>query len=206
MAKKKRRKGQGKGSSFERELCKKLSLWWTDGDREDIFWRTAGSGARATVRSKQGKQTAGQHGDIAATDPDGKDFLSVVTIEMKRGYNKDTFQDLFDSLETSAVQTYEKWIAQAYHSSLAAESYSWMIITKRDRRIPIVICSAHLIRELVENGAESLSSCSMMRASSVPVRVEERACYEFDFCVLLLDDLLEHTGSWDYRAILERCE
>jgi len=41
-----------KGSSFEREICTILSKWWTNNERDDVFWRTAGSGARATTRSK----------------------------------------------------------------------------------------------------------------------------------------------------------
>ena len=36
-----------KGSEFEREMCKCLSLWWTDSKRDDVFWRSAQSGGRA---------------------------------------------------------------------------------------------------------------------------------------------------------------
>lgn len=48
-----------KGSVFEREICKALGRWWTDGERDDIFWRTAGSGARATCRLERGKVLRG---------------------------------------------------------------------------------------------------------------------------------------------------
>ncbi len=58
-----------KGSNFEREICKLLSLWWTNDKRDDIFWRTSGSGARATTRSKTKQKTFGQYGDVQATDP-----------------------------------------------------------------------------------------------------------------------------------------
>jgi len=79
--------GSSKGSSFEREVCKQLSLWWTKGEREDIFWRTAGSGARATTRAKSGKTTARSYGDVIAIDPIGDPLIKEVTIEIKRGYN-----------------------------------------------------------------------------------------------------------------------
>ena len=74
-----------KGQNFERDICKKLSLWY--GGRKDIFWRTAGSGARATVRMKQDKCTALSAGDIGCIDPIGSQFLEVCLIELKRGYS-----------------------------------------------------------------------------------------------------------------------
>jgi len=27
-----------KGPKFERKMCKKFSLWWTNNKRDDIFW------------------------------------------------------------------------------------------------------------------------------------------------------------------------
>ena len=32
--------GKQKGSAFEREICKKLSLWFTENERDDIFFRS----------------------------------------------------------------------------------------------------------------------------------------------------------------------
>ena len=89
-----------KGSEFEREFCKDLSLWWTDQERDDIFWRSSNSGGRATVRAKVGRTTAGQYGDVAAIDFDGLPLLELMTMELKRGYSKNTIQDLVDNKET----------------------------------------------------------------------------------------------------------
>ncbi|MBM3120244.1 MAG: hypothetical protein FJ006_12010, partial [Chloroflexi bacterium] len=58
-----------KGASFERDISRQLSLWWTHGERDDVFWRSSMSGGRATVRAKKGQKTAYQNGDITATDP-----------------------------------------------------------------------------------------------------------------------------------------
>jgi len=80
--------GPRKGGSFEREICKSLSYWWSNEERDDIFWRTAGSGARATVRSKKGKDTANSSGDISALDPIGEPFIQFFFSEIKRGYPK----------------------------------------------------------------------------------------------------------------------
>lgn len=131
-----------KGSAFERECCVKLSLWWTQDlpePREDIFWRTAGSGARAKVRGRKSKQTHGQHGDICAIDPIGQPLIDLLTIELKRGYSKHTIADLLDKPEGAAKQVYEKWIEQAKESHKHAKSNSWLLIVKRDRRLAMAI-------------------------------------------------------------------
>src|ERR1700761_8442342 len=79
--------GKAKGNNFEREICKKLSLWITKGSDDSIFWRSTNSGGRATSRSKIGKKTANSYGDIAALVPLGEEFLRVVNAELKTGYN-----------------------------------------------------------------------------------------------------------------------
>ena len=73
-----------KGSAFEREIAKLLSLWWSDCERDDIFWRTQTSGARATSRKRRGQDTFGQYGDIQACDPVGQPLLDCCIIEIKR--------------------------------------------------------------------------------------------------------------------------
>jgi hypothetical protein len=76
----------GKGGSAEREISVLLSLWWTNGERDDVFYRTNASGARFTNRKKSGKDTAGQGGDICAQDPIGKPLEDAWSIECKSGY------------------------------------------------------------------------------------------------------------------------
>ena len=123
-----------KGSSFEREVSKQLSLWWTDGERDDVFWRTSISGGRATVRSRQGKKTFGQQGDIQATDPIGQPLIDVCTIELKRGYSTTTFAGLLDKPDSAVNEPFEKFITQAEEDHKKAGSLSWLLIVKRDRR------------------------------------------------------------------------
>lgn len=137
-----------KGFQFERDLCKRLSLWWTNGESDCVFWRTSCSGGRATNRGKQGKKTKGQYGDICATDPTGQPLLDLLTLEVKRGYNKHTIADLLDRSDDAADQLYERWIKKAIHDHEQAGSFSWMLIVKRDRREPIVILPAHVFKKL----------------------------------------------------------
>lgn len=67
-----------KGAQFEREVCKALSLWVTNGRRGDVFWRAAMSGGRATMFSD-----VRQCGDICAVAPEGAAFCDMFFAENK---------------------------------------------------------------------------------------------------------------------------
>jgi hypothetical protein len=72
---------KSKGSQFERDVCRKLSLWVTNGKRKDCFWRAAMSGGRATVARKRGESVR-QSGDITAVALEGR-VLDDFYIECK---------------------------------------------------------------------------------------------------------------------------
>lgn len=76
----------GKGADWERETAKLLSLWWTEGDADDVIYRTSASGARATQRRKSGKGTTNSAGDLGFTDDVAKPLFQFMTMECKRGY------------------------------------------------------------------------------------------------------------------------
>lgn len=75
--------GKSKGNAFEREVCKRLSLWATRGKRDDVLWRSAISGGRATVHAKKGKSLAHVAGDICGVHPDADPFVSRFYAECK---------------------------------------------------------------------------------------------------------------------------
>jgi hypothetical protein len=130
----------GKGSGFEREMCKKFSLWWTNGTRDDIFWRTAGSGARATTRfRKSGKSTYANSGDLLAVDPIGKPFTDIFTVEMKRGYKSWSIMDQIDCSKKATEQTISLFLKQALMGANRPDCYNYpMLITRRDKRTEMV--------------------------------------------------------------------
>jgi len=130
-------KGNAKGSAFERSIATALSLWWSGNYRDDWFYRTAGSGGRATMRAKRGKTTSNSAGDIGATTPEGGKLLSVVTYELKRGYNGTNLQDLIDKPDGPAI--IRKFLDQAKDSAALAGTKLWAIIWRRDRREPIFV-------------------------------------------------------------------
>lgn len=145
-------RGRGKGSQFERDLCRQLSLWWTNGSRDDVFWRSAQSGGRATFRAKKGKQTFGSYGDIAATDPIGRPLLDLMTIEAKKGYGKKgTAFDALDNLprfgKVKPCQ-WEEFVIQASTDSLKAGTPYWMLVHRRPQRATMCFVPYELQRYL----------------------------------------------------------
>ena len=127
-----------KGSGFEREFCKQLSRWWTDGERTDIFWRSTTSGARATVRAQKGLTTANSCGDICAIDPIGHDLIELISIELKRGYSGTlTLQDMIDSSQKEP-SLLKFWKQAERDRRVGKRKYSWLIF-KRDRRKACIV-------------------------------------------------------------------
>lgn len=74
---------KSKGSRFERSVCRDLSLWVSGGQREDVFWRSAMSGGRATVGLKTGTVLASQAGDVSLVAAAGEALLNHIVVECK---------------------------------------------------------------------------------------------------------------------------
>jgi hypothetical protein len=70
------------GNNYERQFSKELSAWITGDVNADICWRDTGSGTRATIRKKEGKETAYQ-GDIICTDLNYIWFFELFYIDTK---------------------------------------------------------------------------------------------------------------------------
>ena len=136
-----------KGSQFERDICRQLSLWWTNGESDSVFWRTSNSGGRATVRSRKGLKTKNHYGDIMAVDPIGEPFLKFFTVELKRGYNRHSIADLLDQDKP----LYFQWIKKACKEVTEAGSKNWLLIVKRDRRETIVMMPLHAAEHITSN-------------------------------------------------------
>jgi hypothetical protein len=182
-------RGRGKGGAFERELCRTLSLWWTQYDEEirtDIFWRTAGSGGRAKTRSKRGQKTFGQYGDIQATDPIGQPLIDVLTIEAKKGYNKFGFFDFVESFGEKE-KGWEKFVAQAREDSSNAGTDGWLLIWKRDSRKAVVWLPWNLYKDLPLSRAKPWLKIALKGKGRI-------------FCTTL-DEFLEQVKPDDIKAL-----
>jgi len=134
---------KNKGTAFERTIAKDLSLWWSSGEREDLFWRTASSGGRATQREKEGKPTAGQDGDICATSPSSHPLMEKIIIECKR----------YKSLNLWNIATGGPCLFRQWYSNLSTIAYSQdkcpVIIMKEDNHPIMIALPSHLLDALV---------------------------------------------------------
>lgn len=144
--------GKSKGSSFERKNCKTLSLWWSDGVNDAMFWRTSNSGGRATVRNKKQLDTYGQYGDIQATTSSSKVLIELCVIEIKKGYGRSNFGDIIDAPQKAAKQQYVKFIEQVLADQAKAKTPFWMLITARDRRETLISFPTRFLGALLEKG------------------------------------------------------
>lgn len=127
-----------KGSDFERSLSKQLSLWWTNGERDDIFWRSQQSGGRATQRRKNGKTTANQEGDLTAMDPIGQPLIDQVCIEAKCGYPDFNIEG---EINKSAQKTILRGFLEQCEKEINDTKRHWWLIVKQNRKKPIILFS-----------------------------------------------------------------
>ena len=73
--------GHAKGSDYERDVCRRLSRWVTNGEKDDVYWRSAMSGGMATRRKDTDSFISG---DICAVREEGFALLRIFVIECKR--------------------------------------------------------------------------------------------------------------------------
>ena len=142
-------KGHAKGSSFERAICKELSLWWTDGKRDDIFWRTAGSGARATVRRGRNCATANSAGDICALHFSGQPFIDRFIVELKKGYSREIdVLKMVDAAPGRKPCVLQQWLEKAWREVKENNRDEAWLIFQRDRAKPMLAMRDGFLREL----------------------------------------------------------
>lgn len=162
--KKRKRKGSQKGPGYERSFCKQLGMWWTNGKRDDIFWRTASSGARATMRAKKGLRTADSYGDVKAESIIGKPLTKDCLFSLKRGYTgkkgKKSLKwacllDLIDKPDNLAtIPAITKWWEEAMRVAIGAGRKKCFLVFKRDRKNAIIGMQPSIFNELEESNKE----------------------------------------------------
>ncbi len=141
-----------KGAGYERGICGKLSLWVTNMQREDIFWRSAMSGGRANVPSRRrGKpRFSGQAGDIVAVQAEGMLLTDHFVLEckhLKRAVPrqalygmKGPFGNVWDILQNEAIR---------------AKKYPLLFF--RENRVPDLVAFDHRGLEMFEAAASYLT-------------------------------------------------
>lgn len=179
-----------KGSQFERDTCRVLSLWYSHGKRDDYFWRTAGSGARATVRMKQGKMTSDSAGDICALHPSAKELTKVCIFELKRGYSQKnrsagiSILTIVDKLQKEKEPVLLQWFKKLDKEMRQHKRKFGFIIFKRDRKN---ICIAFTEKTFVHLESRNVKKyCWPPFGPTATIYMKHRALH-----MMKLEDFLE---------------
>jgi hypothetical protein len=187
-----------KGGGYEREICKKLSLWWSGGKDDDLFWRSSQSGGRATSRFKKNKTTRGHCGDICATDSSGEPLVKLVTIEVKRGYNSCNLAEVLDKPRHLKQNLFESFIEQSISACSRAGTPYWMLIHRRDSRMAMVYFSRVLYKTL-----SRMTIFDTDLSGSVLIRTSTNQQREVFFACMKLDTFLEAVDPGDIRVLAQ---
>ncbi len=127
--------GKSKGSQFERDVCKKLSNWISYDLRDDLFWRSAMSGGRATVGMKKGIVRSNQAGDITSIDPLGQNLIDTFVIECKFYKNIQLHSLLFGTPKNNSI--FEFW--RVLNEKASELNKDPMLIIKQNG-MPTLLC------------------------------------------------------------------
>lgn len=148
-----------KGSNFEREISKQLSLWFTNGKTELGFYRTAGSGGRATSRRRGNKETNKEDfGDIKADLEECKPLTDLFVIELKTGYatkskSKAKKHDgkevvkvnnwaIMDEIDSKQEETqFMKFWKQVCRDAAISDKEPWLIFRRQNKMACIAMYS-----------------------------------------------------------------
>ena len=135
--------GKAKGSSFEREVCKKLTLWVTGQDNPYVFWRSPSSGAVATI-----SQSSNVCGDIIAIKEEGNFFTEIFSVECKDGYPDADMMKLFKNNKNDTIHEFWK---QCINDARTADKEGMMIFRKKGYPIIVGIENHTFLAELMKS-------------------------------------------------------
>lgn len=163
-------RGKKKGSKFERTICKQLSRWVSESNREDLFWRSAMSGGRATVAKKGNVLLRNLAGDITAVHAEGMSLTGRWYIECK----------FYASLSIESFLLSGKGKLDTFWQVALREAVQY-------RKRPLLIAKQNNTPAIVVLPFDSLESlCHEFNGTKLTVDSESYKCV-----VVLLDDLLK---------------
>ena len=128
-----------KGGSFERWVCRQLTKWITGQEKPELFWRSATSGAKATVDARRGIKSK-MGGDLIAVDSKGQWFIDCFSLECKDRADYGNLDLLF-----AGQGDFLKWWGQCNRDAIRANKVPMMIV-KRLRRKPLLVVPAWIGR------------------------------------------------------------
>ncbi len=164
---------KAKGSLFERDVCKKLSIWVSKGLREDLYWRSSMSGGRSTIQIKKGKQNRAQSGDISSIDRLGSEFIDKFCVECKHYQTLDLIPGIIHNRGT----LYGFW-KKLCKDSIAVQKLP-ILIVKQNRLPSLVLLSPAGAMQL--NLKKNLAICTLYQWNSLIYNLDNFLTCEYPF-------------------------
>jgi hypothetical protein len=198
---------KAKGSGFERECARTLSLWWSDGIRDDLVWRTSGSGATHTTRAKKGKQTEGQAGDLCATNAEMIPFFNFFLVECKSGYRSSEPLKSIDPLcSVDSPRSHKtpplliQWFLKADKERAVAERKTVMIIFKRTGKEPCVMLRSGVLPILTDMFGFLPGSCLNIRHSFYKENKLKQPSQSLNLTIFSLKTFIDWANSEAFKT------
>ena len=168
--------GKSKGNNFERNISRKLSLWLTNNESDNMVWRTDTSGGRSTIKMKQNKMDdviRDNIGDLKKVCERGKYefidmFFDKFLVELKCGYGN-TF-DFYPPFNKGLIHILYKSKKEAFDANkclflvvkadrkkiLVISDFQFCIESKLEIHIDIDFYYIYLLDELIEHNLKSI--------------------------------------------------
>jgi len=124
--------GKAKGSIFERDIAKILTVWVSGSERPYLFWRSPSSGVLQTI-SREKENTSG---DIISLAPEADFLTDVFSIEAKNGYPGADFWKHFKNVKHNEIEDFWK---QCLRDAEKAGKKGMLIFKKKGKNILLAI-------------------------------------------------------------------
>ena len=131
---KKRKNPKKIGNSWEREFCKILSKWVSPQSGDLLFWRSASSGALATIRNKKKLNSINMDGDITCLDPQYSELTKKIYFECKTVQSDDF--NFWDSPKSSYLY---HAIDETFENAYNLKKLPFLAIKIRNSKTPKLI-------------------------------------------------------------------
>lgn len=124
---------KAKGSAFEREISKRLTLWLTGQKKELAFWRSSGSGATFTLNKGATREMSG---DISGITSDAIKICNLINFELKNGYSEASFDVFLKNNKNDCLKSF--WQQSCRDAKLTNKE---PLVIFRKKRMPNIWCA-----------------------------------------------------------------
>lgn len=184
MAKKKCRPGRGreKGNNYERQMCKRVSLWVSDGVTDELVWRTDASGSRATNRQRLGHDTRKyEFGDMKPTGEEARPLFEYLCWELRSRARFEMFTVFGSGKEDPKLSLLSSWAKACAEADCSSRRP--VLITHANGRPDIIWVERALFVETVitDRSIRDLKAIEFRIPEEMTVRYDKNKTYTFRY-------------------------